>query len=114
MQRIFLLPNTQHHPVTLSSADSAADLEMVYAPVPRSSLPKELQDRATEAWVSTSNSRVEGSGHHHHHHRRHHHHRTHSHGHGRRHRSSSRETTGLIKLDIEPDEGLLPSYDVKA
>ncbi|CAA7258496.1 unnamed protein product [Cyclocybe aegerita] len=113
LQRIYLLPNTQHHTLAGSTGSNDPEngaLEMVYAPVPRSSLPKDLQEQATEAWVSTSNARLadtEVRHHNHHHHRRH----RNGHGHYSRHRSSSRETTGRIKLDIAEGEGLLPVYE---
>jgi len=108
MQRIFVLPSKNNH----NNLDLENGVELVYAPVPRHTLSKDLQEQATEAWISTpspsSSSSIASSGveHRHHHHRRHHH----RHSSSRRHRSSSRETTGLIKLDIAPDEGLLPPY----
>ncbi|KAF8165727.1 hypothetical protein B0H34DRAFT_780500 [Crassisporium funariophilum] len=101
LQRIFLLPNKP--PIDLENGE----VEYVYAPVPRHTLPKEIQEQATEAWVSSNGSvamapapRQRRHHHHHHHHRR---------------RSSSRgsDVTGRIKLEIGPDEGLLPGYEVK-
>ncbi|KAJ3497623.1 hypothetical protein NLJ89_g10324 [Agrocybe chaxingu] len=110
--RIYLLPNTQHHTMTGSTGSTDLEngaVEMVYAPVPRSSLPKDLQEQATEAWVSTSNARLTDTEVRHH---NSHHHRRHRSGHYHsRHRSSSRETTGRIKLDIAEGEGLLPVYE---
>jgi len=114
MQRIFVLPSKNNH----NNLDLENGVELIYAPVPRHTLSKDLQEQATEAWISTpspsssssspsSGSRADGVDHRHHHHRQHHHHR---HSSSRRHRSSSRETTGLIRLDIAPDEGLLPQY----
>jgi hypothetical protein len=94
-QRILLVPTSNHDHIN-EVDESARDVEMVYAPIPKSSLPKELQDKATEAWVSTTS-------HGHHHHGRHH-------RHSRCHRSS-RDRTGRIRLNIMPDEGLLPPYD---
>ena len=113
MQRILVLPSKNNH----NNLDLENGVELVYAPVPRHTLSKDLQEQATEAWISTpsptssssiasSGSRADGVEHRQHHHRRHHH----RHSSSRRHRSSSRETTGLIKLDIAPDEGLLPPY----
>jgi len=97
-QRILLVPtSTQNHVDEIE--ERPRDVEMVYAPVPKNSLPQELQDRATEAWVSTISS-----SHGHHHHGRHH-------RHSRYHHRSSRDKTGRIRLNIMPDEGLLPSYD---
>lgn len=101
-RRILLVPTSSHDldsSVVNTAATNARDVEMVYAPVPRDSLPKELQEQATEAWVSTSSS-----NHYHHHHGHHRHSRHH------RHRSSSKERTGRIRLDISPGEGLLPPY----
>jgi hypothetical protein len=110
MQRIFVLPGKNNH----HNLDLENGVQLVYAPVPRHTLPKELQEQATEAWISTpcssssSSITMDGSEHRHHNHRRHYHH--HRHSSSRRHRSSSRETTGLIKLGIAPNEGLLPHY----
>lgn len=102
-QRIFLLP--QHHETQEPSS------EVVYAPVPLNSLPKEMQMQAMEAWVQQQPEDGQGSErprHHHHHHHSHSHH----HHHRRQSRSSSADTlTGTIRLDIKPDEGLLPAYD---
>ncbi|KAJ3568770.1 hypothetical protein NP233_g5494 [Leucocoprinus birnbaumii] len=78
-QRILLVPFT---------APVDADVEMVYTPVPRSSLPRDVQPTAKEVWVSSSSA----SEHRH-----------------RHHRHRSRET-GRIALPIRADEGLLPSY----
>lgn len=108
MQRIFVLPSKNNH----NNLDLENGVELVYAPVPKHTLSKDLQEQATEAWISTpspsSRSSISSSGsradcvEHRHHHR---------HSLSRRHhRSSSPETTGLIKLDIAPDEGLLPQY----
>jgi len=75
-QRIFLVPfGTTMDP----------NVEMVYTPVPRSSLPGDVQTTAKEVWVSLPDYR-----------HRHHRHR-------------SRET-GKIRLPVRPDEGLLPPY----
>lgn len=104
MQRIFVLPSKNNH----NNLDLENGVELVYAPVPRHTLSKDLQEQATEAWISTpspsssssiasSGSRAECVEHRNHHHHRRHHHR---HSSSRRHRSSSRETTGLIKLEI--------------
>lgn len=102
-QRIFLLP--QHHEAQEPSS------EVVYAPVPLNSLPKEMQMQAMEAWVQQQPEDGQGSErprHHHHHHHSHSHH----HHHRRQSRSSSADTlTGTIRLDIKPDEGLLPAYN---
>ncbi|KDR84151.1 hypothetical protein GALMADRAFT_56136 [Galerina marginata CBS 339.88] len=92
MQRIFVLPKSTMDP------DLENGVDLVYAAVPRHTLPKEMQEQVTEAWVPSAASSMRLP-----HHRRHHRHH--------RHRSSSRETTGLIKLDISPDEGLLPYAD---
>ena len=86
-QRILLVPALSPNPVD-------RDVEMVYAPIPKNSLPKELQDKATEAWVSTTSSS----------HGRHH-------RHSRHHHRCSKDRTGRIRLNIVPDEGMLPSYD---
>ncbi|KXN89490.1 hypothetical protein AN958_05652 [Leucoagaricus sp. SymC.cos] len=67
------------------------DVEMVYTPVPRSSLPRDVQTTAKEVWVSSSSSSSSEHRHRHHRHR-------------------SRET-GRIRLPIRPDEGLLPLYN---
>jgi hypothetical protein len=125
-QRIFLL----------SPANNEEQVEMVYTPVPLSSLPKQVQLSAREAWVSpqpisptasSTNASMEsidssspgsssvasitvtpstGTRHHHRHHRR-----------SSRHQSINMdsEQTGRIRLSIQPDEGLLPPYgDMKA
>jgi hypothetical protein len=68
------------------------DVEMVYTPVPRSSLPRDVATAAKEVIVSPS------SYEHRHRHQRH------------RSRDSSRPDTGKIRLPIRPDEGLLPAY----
>ena len=100
-QRIFLLP--QHNKSQEPSS------EVVYAPVPLNSLPKEMQMQAMEAWVQQQPEDGQGSERPRHHH---HHHHSHSHHHRRHSRSSSADTlTGTIRLDIKPDEGLLPVYD---
>lgn len=102
-QRIFLLP--QHREAQEPSS------EVVYAPVPLNSLPKEMQMQAMEAWVQQQPEDGQGSErprHHHHHHHSHSHH----HHHRRQSRSSSADTlTGTIRLDIKPDEGLLHHRD---
>jgi ABC-type nickel/cobalt efflux system permease component RcnA len=103
MERIIVVPRS-----TTDNSDLETGVEMVYAAVPLHSLPKDVQERATEAWISTSSSiaaqpPAPSAHRHHHHHRRHH-------GHGHGHRSASRETTGRIRLDIAPEEGLLPVY----
>ncbi|KAF8166229.1 hypothetical protein BJ912DRAFT_1093216 [Pholiota molesta] len=101
MERIIVVPRS-----TTDNSDLESGVEMVYAAVPLHSLPKDVQERATEAWISTSSAAAAQSPpahRHHHHHRRHH-------GHGHGHRSASRETTGRIRLDIAPEEGLLPVY----
>ena len=101
IRRILLVPTTSHNldSNALNTATDVRDVEMVYAPVPKDSLPKELQEQATEAWVSTSSSN-------------HYHHGHHRHSRHNRHRSSSQERTGRIRLDISPGEGLLPSQVV--
>ncbi|KAF8956703.1 hypothetical protein BDZ97DRAFT_1850141 [Flammula alnicola] len=117
MQRILVLPSNSKP--SGPNGDLESGVEMVYAPVPRHTLPRELQEQAAEAWMSTpsgpsnttssSSSTSTTTSPSPHHHRRHHHHHSHSHSH-HRHRSASRETTGRIKLDIGPGEGLLPLY----
>jgi len=109
MQRIFLLPKNN---TNVNDLEHGIDLDLVYAPVSRHSLPKELQDQATEAWVSNANPLSQSSSstssehrNHHHHHRRHHRH------HSGRYRSGSLSSqTGTIKLEISPNEGLLPTF----
>jgi len=91
-QRILLVATSTHNHVE----ELARDVEMVYAPIPKNSLPKELQDKATEAWVSTTPSS----------HGRHHRHSRHYH-------RCSKDRTGRIRLNIVPDEGMLPSYNVE-
>lgn len=103
LQRIFLVPNSTTTNVVDADPENwnntMKDQELVYAPVPRGSLPQELQDLATEAWVSTvSSSSQHGQ---HRRHSRHHH----------RHRNTSKERTGRIALHVEPGEGLLPPYE---
>jgi hypothetical protein len=99
MQRIFLLPKNS------TDLEYGVDLDLIYAPVSRHSLPEELKNQATEAWVSApvpqslSNLSTPSE---HHHQRRHHRHNS------SRHRSGSQ--TGMIKLEVSPDEGLFPGY----
>jgi len=109
IRRIFLLPKDS---AELGDLEHGIDLDLVYAPVPRHSLPKELQDQATEAWVSLAspasqnspNSSLEHRNHHHHQCRHHRHHSS-------RYRSGSPSLqTGTIKLDVSPDEGLFPDH----
>ncbi|KAG5648809.1 hypothetical protein DXG03_000158 [Asterophora parasitica] len=121
LQRIYLLPPMG------DEAQHADDVELVYAPVPISSIPKDLRESATEAWVSTnappspkyechartrSESNRDGvSCEQQQQQHRPHRHRRHSHSHAqRRSRSSSTTPTGTIRLPILPDEGLLPPY----
>jgi len=112
MQRIFVLPSTTANTSFNSDIENgglnADGVELIYAPVPRHTLPKELQDQATEAWIPSSSSTSTRA--HRHHHRRHHLHAHGRHSRSRSSRSESRETTGRIKLNISPDEGLLPAY----
>lgn len=61
------------------------DVEMVYVPVPRSSLPREVETNAQEMWMSSCSA----SEHRH-----------------RHHRHCSREM-GRIRLPLWQDEGLL-------
>ncbi|KAF4619427.1 hypothetical protein D9613_004909 [Agrocybe pediades] len=105
MQRIFVLPSNNTSVYGADVENGTGEIELVYAPVPRHTLPKELQEQATEAWIPSLSALASSTTRSRHHHRRHHH--RHHHGHRR---SVSRETTGKIKLDISPDEGLLPSY----
>lgn len=105
MQRIFLLPEKITDPANL---EHDVDLDVVYAPVPRHSVPKELQDQAIEAWVPRRNQTSQSSFHsselRNHHQRRHRHH-------GSRYRSGSPSSqTGAIKLELTPDGGLFPGY----
>lgn len=112
MQRIFLLPKN----ITDSSdLEHDIELELLYAPVSRHSVPKELQDQAIEAWVPRGTATSPSSYHssstmtselrNHHHQRRHHRH------HSSRYRSGSPSShTGTIKLELIPDEGLFPGY----
>jgi hypothetical protein len=108
MQRIFLLPKNIVDP-----ADVELDIEfnVVYVPVSRHSVPKELQDQAIEGWVPRGNATSQSSSHssselrNHHHQRRHHRH------HSSRYRSGSLSSqTGMIKPELTPDEGLFPGY----
>ncbi|KAG6910129.1 hypothetical protein DXG01_012888 [Tephrocybe rancida] len=127
LQRIYLLPPSDEE------SCPGDDVELVYAPIPISSIPKNLRDTATEAWVSCNvppsadadcHSRTPRTDLSHAHscehqepqqHTRPHRHRryshSHSHSHSHRHsRSSSATRTGTIRLPIVPDEGLLPGY----
>jgi len=89
MQRIFVVPG----PKPYSSG------ELVYTAVPLSSLPVDVQATAQEAWVSqpVPCSTTEPQHQMHRHHRR------------RSSRSVDNET-GLIRLPIHADDGLLPPY----
>jgi hypothetical protein len=115
MQRIFLLPKNITDPGDL---EHDVDLDVLYAPISRYSVSKELQDQAIEAWVprgtATSQSSSHSSSHssstmtselrNHHHQRRHHCH------HNSRYRCISPSSqTGTIRLELTPDEGLFPS-----
>ena len=112
MQRIFLLPKNITDP---GDPEHDVELDVVYAPVSRHSVPKELQDQAIEAWVPRGNAMSQSSSHsssatsselrNHHHQRRHYRH----HGSGYRSGSPSLQT-GTIKLELTPDEGLFPGY----
>lgn len=103
MQRVYVLPNTTSTSTDLENPET----EMVYVAVPRHTITDAQQLQATEAWMSVPSSiketTVMSEGRHHRHH---------SYGHGRR-RSASQETTGRIKLDMTPEEGLLPAYERK-
>lgn len=123
-RKIYLLPNQQ--------ATQDSDVELVYAPVPISSLPENIRSSAKEAWVTQGSPRSERGRHsrttsdvsHIHYsceqqqeqqqQRVRMHHRRHSHSHGQHGHQSSRSAsstrTGKIRLPILPDEGLLPSY----
>jgi len=108
MQRIFLLPKNI---ADSSDLEQDVELEVLYAPVSRHSVPKELQDQAIEAWVPRGTATSPGSYHssstmtsNHHHQRRHHRH------YSNRYRSGSPSHTGTIKLELIPDEGLFPGY----
>ena len=112
MQRIFLLPKNITDPNDL---EYDVELDVVYAPVSRHSVPKELQDQAIEAWVPRGNATSQSSSHssstisselrNYHHQRRHHRH------YSSRYRSGSPSSqTGTIKLELNPDEGLFPGY----
>lgn len=115
-RRIYLLPPSD------GEAQPGDGVELVYAPIPISSIPKHVRDTATEAWVScsvplsTQESHVqsrEEQEQQQQQNQRPHWHRRHSHGHSHSHRhsrSSSATLTGAIRLPIVPDEGLLPSY----
>lgn len=90
MQRIYVVPG----PTSYRSG------ELVYTAVPLSSLPADVQATAQEAWVSQPVPSCPTSEQHlplHRHHRR------------RSSRSADSET-GLIRLPINADEGLLPNY----
>ncbi|KAG5639710.1 hypothetical protein H0H81_005893 [Sphagnurus paluster] len=136
LTRIYLLPPHASD----EEAQRTGDVELVYAPVPLSTVPKDLRDAATEAWVSRQapSSAADGSpapGRPHTHTRpragsvtyihaqqqqqqqdqRAHRNRRHSYSQScgqahRRTRSSSSTRTGTIRLPILPDEGLLPPY----
>jgi len=112
MQRIFLLPKNITDPGDL---EHDVELDVLYAPVSRHSVPKELQDQAIEAWVPRGTATSQSSSHtsstitsefrNHYHQRRHHRH------HSSRYRSGSPSLqTGTIKLELIPDEGLFPGY----
>ncbi|KAF8897875.1 hypothetical protein BD779DRAFT_1492768 [Infundibulicybe gibba] len=95
-QRVLLLPR----PISQSSQDDPSTI-LVYAPVPMKSLSpeaaQELSATATEAWVTRSDPEMQR------HHRRH-----------RRSSSSSStksDSTGQIRLSIQPGEALLPAYE---
>jgi hypothetical protein len=122
-QRIYIFPS---NPSTQHTSD---DVELVYTPIPISSLPKDYRANATEAWVSPSVPRPGSSRHSRtlsestgysssdsqdqEHQRPLKHHRRYSHSHHSHRRSSrslSSTRTGRIRLPIQPDEGLLPSY----
>jgi hypothetical protein len=102
-RRILLLPASTSADIPLlsssndpleSSKSSAPDQQhvIVYAPV-RHTLQAAHELGATEAWVSS--------------HRRGHSH-SHSHSHSRSHGGSASSRTGLIQLEIQDGEGLLP------
>ena len=122
-QKIYIFPSNP------SAKHTHDDVELVYTPIPISSLPMDFRANATEAWVSPNVPRPGSS--------RHSrtlselagysssesqdqelqrplkHHRRHSHGHYNHRRSSrslSSTRTGRIRLPIESDEGLLPVY----
>jgi hypothetical protein len=105
MQRIFLLPK---HITDPGDLEHDVELDVVYAPVSRHSLSKELQDQAIEAWVPRRYATSQSSSHsssttlselRNHHHQ------------SSRYRSGSPSSqTGTIKLELSPDEGLFPGY----
>jgi len=107
--RIFLLAKDS---ANLDDLEHGIDLDLVYAPVSRHSLPKELQYQATEAWVSRANPASENSPNSSSEHRNHHHHQCRHHRHhSTRYRSGSLSSqTGTIKLDVSPNEGLFPDH----
>ena len=111
MQSIFLLPKNITDP---GDIEHDLELDVLYAPVSRHSVPKELQDQAIEAWVPRGTVSSQSSFHssstmtselrnQHQHQRRHHRH------HSSRYRSCSPSSEiGTIKLEVSPDEGLFP------
>lgn len=112
MQRIFLLRKNITDP---GDVEHDVELDVLYAPVSRHTVPKELQDQAIEAWIPRGTAPSQGLSHssstmaselrNHHHQRRHHRH------HSSRYRSGSPSSqTGTIKLELIPDEGLFPEY----
>jgi len=105
MQHISLLPKNN---TNIRDLEHGVDSDLIYVPVSRHSLPKELQDQVTNAWVCNANtlspSPLSDNRNHHPHCR---HHRHHS---GRSRFGSMSSQTGTIKLEISPDEGLLPVY----
>ena len=122
-QRIYILPSNT------SAQRTSDDVELVYTPIPISSLPMDFRANATEAWVSPSVPRPGPSRHSRtlseltgysspesqdqEHHRQLKYHRRHSsshYSHRRSSRSLSSTRTGRIRLPIQPDEGLLPAY----
>lgn len=105
MQRIFLLPKDS---TNISDLEHGTDLDLIYVPVSRYSLPKEVQAQATKAWVSSPNPLAPGSlSENRNHHPQCRHHRHHS---SRSRFGSMSSQTGTIKLEISPDEGLLPAH----
>ena len=122
-QRIYILPSNT------SAQRTSDDVELVYTPIPIDSLPMDFRANATEAWVSPSVPRPGPSRHSRtlseltdynssesqdpEHYRQLKHHRRHSNSHYSHRRSSrslSSTRTGRIRLPIQPDEGLLPTY----